>query len=55
MGLFFHAPKLSVHLPPVDRFFTWISIKKTIQGRPNKCQVLSLGVTIKVIDRSQWE
>jgi hypothetical protein len=37
----------------VDRIFTWVPIKKTTQGRPNECQMLYLGITIKLIDRSQ--
>jgi hypothetical protein len=37
----------------VDKFFfTWVPIKKTTQGRPNECQILYLGITIKLIDRS---
>ena len=37
----------------VDRFFIWVPIQKTTQGRPNECQILYLGITIKLIDRSQ--
>ena len=37
----------------VDRFFVWVLIKKTTQRRPNECQILYLGITIKLIDRSQ--
>ena len=37
----------------VDRFLVWVPIKKTTQGKQNECQVLNLGITIKLIDRSQ--
>ena len=37
----------------VDRFLDWVPIKKTTQGRLNKCQILHLSVTIRLIDRSQ--
>jgi hypothetical protein len=37
----------------VVRIFTWVQIKKNTQGRPNKCQIVYLGITIKLIDRSQ--
>jgi hypothetical protein len=37
----------------VDRIFTWVQIKKNTQGRPNECQIVYLGITIKLIDRSQ--
>ena len=37
----------------VDSFGGWVPIKKITQGRPNECQVLQLGITIKSIDRSQ--
>jgi hypothetical protein len=37
----------------VDRVFFGVPIKKTTQGRPNECQILYLGITIKLIDRSQ--
>jgi hypothetical protein len=36
----------------VDKFFTWVQIKKNTQGRPNECQIVYLGITIKLIDRS---
>ena len=39
----------------VDRFLLWVPIKKTTQGRPNECQVVHLGITIKLIDRSQGD
>jgi hypothetical protein len=37
----------------VVRIFTWVPIKKNTQGRPNECQIVYLGITIKLIDRSQ--
>ena len=37
----------------VDRIFTWVQIKKNPQGRPNECQIVYLGITIKLINRSQ--
>ena len=41
----------------VDRFLVRVPLKKTTQGRPNECQMLNLGITIKLIDRSQrnWD
>ena len=37
----------------VDRILIWAPIKKTTQGKPNECQIVYLGITIKLIDRSQ--
>jgi hypothetical protein len=37
----------------VVRIFTWVQIKKNTQGRPNECQIVYLGMTIKLIDRAQ--
>ena len=39
----------------VDRFLVWVPIKKTTHGRPNECQILYLGITIRLIDRSRWK
>jgi hypothetical protein len=37
----------------VDSFRDRVPIKKTTQGRLNESQILHLGVTIRLIDRSQ--
>ena len=37
----------------VDRFLVWIPIKKTTQRRLSQCHILHLGITIRLIDRSQ--
>ena len=44
---------MAINIGLVDRIFIWVPIKKTTQGRPNECQMLNLGITIKLIDRSQ--
>ena len=31
----------------VDRILNRVPIKKTTQGRPNECQIVYLGITIK--------
>ena len=46
----FHDKEVGVY---VDRFLVWVPMKKTTQGRPDECQILYLGITIKWIDRSQ--